>query len=321
MSAFLAIVGDTARLARSQTVFYILAGLLLLISSGFVIAVKTAENEKGEKYLTFIFGEPKDRHLEMAWYGGYAEAAQLDARNENVDDHEDRQARREEIMREASGLGRFDRAVQGWHYSAQITLFTITMWLFLAACAGYFPGLMKEGAVDVVLAKPVPRWLVFFGRFIGGLFLLAVVLLVAQTILFAGLGMKTGVWYLGAYASFPLLMFVAGLLYAVIALLGIAFNSSNLALFGGYFLYLGVDTVMAILIGLRKEGAFDDFETFAKIIDGVQASIPNFSMLKSLACVSVLSVPTFPWQPFLVATAWLVGALGVGYFVFRRRDF
>ncbi len=78
---------------------------------------------------------------------------------------------------------------------------------------------------------------------------------------------------------------------------------------------------MKVLIDLRKGGAFDDFETFGKIIDGIQVSVPNFGMLKSLACVSVLSVPTFPWQPFLVASAWLVGALGLAFFLFRRRDF
>ncbi|HGY91189.1 MAG TPA: ABC transporter permease [Planctomycetes bacterium] len=321
MRAFLAIVGDTARLARSQTVFYVLAALLVLMSLGFVIVVKPVENEKGEKYLSFIFGEPKDRHLETTWYGGYAESTQINIDQEDLNDSEKRMARIEKMMEEASGLSRYERSVQGWHYTAQIVLFTVTMWLFLAACAGYFPGLMKEGAVDVVLAKPVPRWLVFLGRFVGGLILLAIVLLVAQTILFVGLALKTGIWHTGAYASFPLLIFVAALLYAIIALLGIAFNSSNLALFGGYFLYLGVDTVMSILIGLRKEGTFDEFETFGKIIDGMQASVPNFGMLKSLACVSVLSVPAFPWQPFMVASAWLVGALGLAFFLFRRRDF
>ncbi len=219
MRAFLAIVGDTARLARSQTVFYVLAALLVLMSAGFVIAVKSVDKARGEKYLTFIFGEPKDRHLETTWYSGYAASAQINVDQEDLSDNESRRDRMEKVMKEASGLSRYERAVQGWHYSAQLVLFMITMWLFLAACAGYFPGLMKEGAVDVVLAKPVPRWLVFLGRFVGGLILLAIVLLVAQTILFVGLGVKTGIWHAGAYASFPLLMFVAALLYAIIALL------------------------------------------------------------------------------------------------------
>jgi ABC-type transport system involved in multi-copper enzyme maturation permease subunit len=200
-------------------------------------------------------------------------------------------------------------------------IFSLSMILFLAACAGYYPAMLEAGAIDIVLAKPIDRLRVFLGKYVGGLALYAAAIAVTYLILFVGIGMRTGVWHAGIFLVMPLQIVAAAVLYAILAALGVVSRSSTLCLVVGLAFYLVIDMIVGALITFEQMGAFTELPALEKISVVLRYTLPNFGMLKANAAASVLNIPVMQWQPFVVAAAWLVGALAFGYWRFSRTDY
>src|SRR5213078_4792525 len=71
---------------------------------------------------------------------------------------------------------------------------TVGVLLALLWTAGFLPTFLEPHAVTVMLAKPVPRWAILFGKYVGVVLFVALhaLLFVAGT--WFGIGMSTGVW-------------------------------------------------------------------------------------------------------------------------------
>ena len=330
MRAFWAIVADTWRLSRKQVVFVILLVIMLLLAIGMVGIFRVTTDDEGNKQFRFIGSENNSNAGIEMWLEGYSrfevfedssQRPKKDAGDEEWEKFiEAQEQRKAEFAEKRSGLDRFELWVIGWHFLAQVIMVTISMWLFIAAAAGYFPGLMEAGCIDVVLSKPRSRLLIFCGRFVGGLMFLAGAILAFQVIMVVGMGIRTGIWHTGLFLSIFPIMFTAALLFSVLALLGIMSRSTVLALVVGYFLYLAVDSVLAILFMQQSMGELE-WAWLDSLTSALRDWVPNFSNLKSLATLSALEIPDFDWQPFYVGGGWFVAAIGAAYWIFRRRDF
>jgi ABC-type transport system involved in multi-copper enzyme maturation permease subunit len=217
------------------------------------------------------------------------------------------------------GLSPLEKGVEVWCSRVTLVLLWVVMVGFISTAAGYFPGLMMAGAVDLVLAKPIHRSQLFIGKFLGGLGLSAAALLACDLVLVAGLGLSTGVWHWSVLASLPLTLFSLGLLFALITLLGIVTRSATIALLGGYAYYLIVDTALLGVQAAQSAGLKTRWlDTVAWIS---RYALPGFSGLRNAAAAAVMHIPSFEWQPVLVATLWLLALLSAGYGLFRRLDF
>jgi len=332
MTAFLAMIGDTWRLSRKQVVFIILLVLLTLLAGFMIAVVKVNTTDDGELVLGDIFSDrPENRLAASQWYQGYRLVNRLGQERppEGVkfdspewDEYQERvKARRKETTDNLAPPSRLERSVVGWHYFTQSIMVVIAMWLFIAAAAGYFPGLMEAGAIDVVLSKPMGRLKIFAGRFVGGLVFLGGAVLLFQLIMYVGLGLRTGIWYGGAFASITPIMFTAALLYSVVAFLGILSRSAVFALTVGYFLYIAVDSGLKIFSQVQLMGELEDYPFFDNLAIWLREWIPNFSTLQELSTASVLAIPDFDWRPFYIGGLWLAASLSAGFFIFKRRDF
>jgi hypothetical protein len=223
------------------------------------------------------------------------------------------------VAQRSPGMTPVAKGVEVWTSGVASLVFWITMLGFVAAAAGYFPGLMKTGAIDLVLAKPISRVEIFWGKYLGGLGLCAVALGASELVILVGLRAVTGVWAWGVFGAAPVTLFSAALLYAVVVVIGVITRSTALSLLGGYAYYLVVDTAIQILQRLDHFGLKTGWlEQTASVSRWV---FPGFERLRTAASAAVLHIPIFEWQPILVGAAWLGGLLGLGYFMFRRIDF
>ncbi len=96
----------------------------------------------------------------------------------------------------------------------------------LITTAGVFPGLMTSGTIDLVLSKPMPRWKLFLGKYLG-----ALVFVFLQAVLFVGLtflvmGVRWHCWMLGYLGLIPLMVILFSYLYAFTALFGVLTRSA-----------------------------------------------------------------------------------------------
>lgn len=104
--------------------------------------------------------------------------------------------------------------------------------LALLWTAGFLPTFLDPATATVLFAKPVPRWAVLTGKFVGVLLLVAAQALLFVTAVWAALGVRTGIWDGHVFAAVPLLVVHFGCFYAVSALLAVTTRSTAACVVG-----------------------------------------------------------------------------------------
>jgi len=326
MGALIAIIADTWRQSRQQVVFLIMLGLLALTALTTVALVHTVEvtTDDGavvEKVVVYGIDDAGEL-LSEGWAGLYSTSilAEYVNEGESVDPFsEEGQELQQKLFDFAALEAQTEpkrRAVETLIWAVGFVVYVVSMMLFIAACAGYFPALLEAGAVDIVLAKPLERWKIFLGKYLGGMALFTAALLGTYALLFFGLGLRTGVWHPAIFMVMPLQVLSAGTLFALIALLGVIRGSTALAMIVGYGYYLIVDKIMQFLLFANFGG--EGWQSLQKVL---RAAIPNFVRVRDTALMAVINAPATDWQPVMVMFAWLLLSLGLGYWIFHRRDF
>jgi ABC-type transport system involved in multi-copper enzyme maturation permease subunit len=172
--------------------------------------------------------------------------------------------------------------------------------------------------VDVVVAKPIWRYEIFLGKYLGGLALYCAALLVTYLLIFLGIGIRTGVWHAHWFRAIPVTVYSVALLYSLVALVGVLTRRTALAIIVGYVFYFVFDTGIWLL--QQADRALPDVEWIATLSEWSRYLFPGFQRLKDAAGAAVMSVPLFDWQPVLVGLVWWALCLGLGYWRFHRLD-
>jgi hypothetical protein len=110
--------------------------------------------------------------------------------------------------------------------------------LALVWTAGFLPTFLEPGAASVLLAKPVPRWSLLAGKFLGVLALVGFQALVFVGGTWAALGISTGVWELAYLWCVPLLLLHFATVFSVSALLAVCTRSTAACVIGSVLFWL-----------------------------------------------------------------------------------
>lgn len=199
-------------------------------------------------------------------------------------------------------------------------LYTLSLVFFIAACAGYFPGLLGEGGVDLVLARPVSRLQIYLGKFCGGLVLYTLASSAALIVLVLGIGFRFGAYPVTVLAMLPLQVFTAAVMFSILAAIGVFVRSTPLPLLFGLFFYLAIDTGLGLLIQLQTANYFGD-GLWGKTIEWMGILLPSFDLLKFAAQAAAFKLNALALKPILTASVWLFTFLGLGYWRFRATDY
>ncbi len=104
--------------------------------------------------------------------------------------------------------------------------------LALVWTAGFLPSFVDPESASVLLAKPVPRGVLFAGKFAGVLLYVGVMALVFVAATWAALGLRTGVFAAGYWLSVPLLLLHFSVFYCFSALLAVSTRSTAACVVG-----------------------------------------------------------------------------------------
>lgn len=109
---------------------------------------------------------------------------------------------------------------------------TLGLLLTLVWTAGFLPGFLDSRNAAVLVAKPAPRWLLIFGKFMGVLsfVLLHAVLFVGGT--WSALGLRTGIWERAYLWCIPLLLVHFAVFFSFSLLLAVCTRSTVVCVFG-----------------------------------------------------------------------------------------
>jgi ABC-type transport system involved in multi-copper enzyme maturation permease subunit len=121
---------------------------------------------------------------------------------------------------------------------AKVVAGTFGLLLALIWTAGFLPDFLQPGAASVLLAKPVPRWSLLAGKFLGVLTFVTL-----QGMIFFGgtwlaLGLRTGIWLPGYLAGIPLLALSFAFVYGMSALLAVCTRSTVLSICGAILFWV-----------------------------------------------------------------------------------
>ncbi len=116
--------------------------------------------------------------------------------------------------------------------------------LALIWTAGFLPTFLETNNASVLLAKPVPRWTLLLGKFLG-----VIVFVAFQALVFVGgvwlaLAIKTGVWDMTCLLAIPVLLIHFAIFFSVSALLAVTTRSTVACVFGSllfWFLCLSMN--------------------------------------------------------------------------------
>ena len=113
----------------------------------------------------------------------------------------------------------------------------VGMLLLLLWAGGFLPEFLRPRAASVLLTKPVPRWALLVGKFLGVLAFVAFQVAVFVFGTWAALGFRTGVWHPGYLVCIPLLVIQFAVLYSFSALLAVWTRSTAVCVVGSLALW------------------------------------------------------------------------------------
>lgn len=110
--------------------------------------------------------------------------------------------------------------------------------LMLVWTAGFLPTFLEPSAATVLLAKPVPRWGLLVGKYLGVLLFVLVQAVVFVIGTWLALGLSTGVWDPIYLMCIPLLLVHFAIFFSVSTLLAISTRSTIACVFGSIVFWL-----------------------------------------------------------------------------------
>jgi len=231
----------------------------------------------------------------------------------------------EEVQRltkeRTADISKLQKGVEYWLQSAVYFFFMVSLLVYIFVCSGYIPNMIESGSIDLVLSKPIRRWQIYFGKYVGGLLLYSVVLLAAYILIFIGIGFRTGIWHWPFFAALPMTLFSLALLYSIIAWVGLWTRSTLMSAILGLIYYVIVDTAIGYLGDLGGTPFLADVPAVKFVADVTKFIFPSFVWLRESAGAAVLSTSVFPWKHVIVGTVWLIICLGTSYNRFRINDY
>lgn len=102
---------------------------------------------------------------------------------------------------------------------------TLGLLLALVWTAGFVPAFLEPGAAAVLLAKPVARWQLLLGKYLGVLTFLGLQVTLFVVLTWLALGVRTNVWDIAYWWSIPLVLLQFAIFYSFSVLVGVVTRS------------------------------------------------------------------------------------------------
>ena len=206
-----------------------------------------------------------------------------------------------------------------WMGISSVLLF-ICVFLGVFVTAGFITSLMEKGSIDLLLSKPVNRWVYIAGRYTGAVLIILaeVAYLVLGLWLVAGLSL--GTWGAGFLGSILIITLAFAGVYSLVTLFGVLTRSSWFAIILGLALYILGSVIIPIgqfidrLMNGEPSGGL-----LATIGTGLHYLVPSQEIGRNIA--AVILGRTVALTPLFITLGLCVGYLALSCFAFSKKEF
>jgi len=207
-----------------------------------------------------------------------------------------------------------------WTAVSMLLLF-MTIFVGVFATANFITSIMEKGTIDLLISKPVPRWLYIVGRFSGSMLIMLGEVAYLIIGLWLVVGASSGMWNARFLLNIFFIWITFGGIYSIVVLLSVITKSSMLALIGSFVIYVIVGLLLPLAAFIDKllngEGHQGVLYYIGK---GAQYVIPRIQEIAPGIAKFTLG-GELDAVPFLF-TLLLTGVyLGLSTYIFSKKEF
>jgi ABC-type transport system involved in multi-copper enzyme maturation permease subunit len=177
-----------------------------------------------------------------------------------------------------------------WVYLVESTLLgdigaTIAIMVSIIITAFFIPNMMRKGAIDLLLSKPMSRPLLLLYKYIGGMTFVFLNTAFAVGGVWLVIGLRTGLWGPGILWSIPAITFYFAVLYAISTLAAVTTRSAIVAILvtmGFWAVMFLVGFIHNKLEPLRNDRGLEISKTVFTVSDTLNAVLPRTTDLDNL---------------------------------------
>jgi predicted ribosomally synthesized peptide with SipW-like signal peptide len=186
------------------------------------------------------------------------------------------------------------------------------------ATAGLVPSMLEKGVADLYLSKPLARWELLTGKYLGAMTAIVIAALYFLIAILVVFGVRAGVWNFHLLAAAPAIALVFTALYAVALLAGTLTGSTPLAIIAAYF-------YLFFIAGLLEGRASTLFllsgnSVYRTVCDGTYYLFPQIPAMRQNISEWIVH-RSIDWTPFLQSLASAVLFFLGASALLQRKDF
>jgi ABC-type transport system involved in multi-copper enzyme maturation permease subunit len=200
-----------------------------------------------------------------------------------------------------------------------VALYLVTICLGVFSTTGFITSQMEKGTIDLLISKPVPRWLYILGRYTATLSIIFLQVVWFILGIWIVVGATMGLWqpYFLSCIIFIMLGFAS--IYSIVVLISILSGSSALSMITG----VGIFFVSLIVAGGRGiEGAVDTTSksVLSYVGDVLYYILPQTGDMSG-NMKSLILGNSIEWTPIFLIIGLTVVYLSAAIFAFNKKEF
>ncbi|MEP7234135.1 MAG: ABC transporter permease subunit [Ignavibacteriota bacterium] len=200
-----------------------------------------------------------------------------------------------------------------------VMLYFMTVCVGVFATTGFVTSQMEKGTIDLLLSKPVPRWLYILGRYIGSVSIIFLQVIWFVTGMWCVVSLSLGSWHIAFLSSiFFITLGFAGI-YSVVVLISVLSRSSALSIVIGIGMYF-ISLLISAAKGVEKLVSTESKSTLSYIADILYYVFPQTTDMSGNMKNAILGTP-IEWMPVLLIVALTTVYLSLSIFAFNKKQF
>ncbi len=219
--------------------------------------------------------------------------------------------------KEADQLIDLNKILFGIEAGVSILLFSGGLFMSLFATSNLIPSMLQNGNIDLLISKPLSRFQILGGRFLGAVAIVAFNVFYLVVFSWLILSLKSGIWNWGFLLAGFTIVITFSILYALMTFLGIITRSSAFSLMITYAIIF----FSPLLLQRDKIYALLSNKIYGHLIDGLYYFLPKTAELGALTQGLVRGVETTAWPALWSSLAFGVFMFVVSSILFSRKNF
>lgn len=197
-------------------------------------------------------------------------------------------------------------------------LFLGIMLFGVFATAGIIPDSLERGTVDLFLSKPLARWELLLGKYLGSVAVIGLVTLYFIGGVWFAFGARVGIWNWQFLLSSLTMTFMFAAIFSVVLLLGVVFRNAAVPIIGCFLYLMIVDN----LLDSRQTTlyAFSQNPLYRGICDALYYLLPRIATMQRELENQIMQ-RSIEWRSFVQPLLSSAGLFGVATLIIQRKDF